>query len=122
MLAGPLFALPFLFLSLVSGGRWMGLGDAKLTLALGWLLGAGESVTAFLLSFWIGTVVVVSITIARATGRVLGFTELLPSQKTLTMKTEVPFAPFLILGALVAFSFSLSGTELLTALSAYAPL
>ena len=39
LLAGPLAALPFFFLWFFSGGRWMGLGDAKLALGLGWFLG-----------------------------------------------------------------------------------
>ncbi len=118
-LAGPLFALPFLALFLLSSGRWMGLGDAKLALALGWLLGAGESVAAFLLSFWIGAAVVVSLVLARAVGRALRLTKLFPEGKALTMESEVPFAPFLILGAVIAFLFSLDGVELLGVLSVY---
>lgn len=119
VLAGPLFALPFLVLSLVSSGRWMGLGDAKLALALGWLLGAGESVTAFLLSFWIGTVAVGSVAFARALVRTLGAQELFSDGKALTMETEVPFAPFLILGAVIAYALALDGMELLSLFSAH---
>ena len=122
VLAGPLFALPFLALSLLSSGRWMGLGDAKLALALGWLLGVGESVTAFLFSFWIGTVAVASIAIAGLLARALGIKKLFPGEKPLTMGTEVPFAPFLIAGASLAYAFSLDGAEIIAALSSHTPL
>ena len=117
ILAGPLFALPFLALSLISSGRWMGLGDAKLALPLGWLLGAGESVTAFMLAFWIGTVAVASAALARTLARAFSLGKLFPEGKTLTMETEVPFAPFLIAGAVVAHALSLSGAELLALFS-----
>ena len=39
-LAGPLVALPLYLLWLVSGGRWLGAGDPKLALSVGWLLRA----------------------------------------------------------------------------------
>lgn len=88
LLAGPLFAFPFLLLFLVSKGRWMGLGDAKLALGLGWLLGAAGSVVAFLLSFWIGGTVALVLLALR--------------KKGITIKSEIPFAPFLALGTGIA--------------------
>ena len=86
--AGPLLAAPLLLLSLVSRGRWMGWGDGALELGLGWLLGLTAGLTAFMLAFWAGAVV--------------GILLMLVS-KRVTMKSEVPLAPFLIFGAACAY-------------------
>jgi leader peptidase (prepilin peptidase)/N-methyltransferase len=88
--AGPALAAPLLLLSLVSRGRWMGWGDGALQLGLGWLLGPTMGLTGLVLGFWSGA----------AVGIVL-----LAAQKGYTMKSELPFAPFLILGAGVAYFF-----------------
>ncbi|HEY4483321.1 MAG TPA: prepilin peptidase [Candidatus Paceibacterota bacterium] len=93
-LAGPALFGFFALLWLVSGGKWMGFGDAKLVLGLGWLLGAQASVSAMLLAFWSGAIV--------------GLVLLYFKRQSLTMKSEIPFAPFLILGSLVALFFNLS--------------
>jgi prepilin signal peptidase PulO-like enzyme (type II secretory pathway) len=93
VIAGPLFAVPFALIWLVSRGRWMGLGDAKLVLGIGWMLGISSGLAAVILSFWIGSVV--SLLMMLFIGR------------KMTMKTEIPFAPFLILGTLIAFLFNL---------------
>ena len=90
LLAGPLLALPLTFLSLVSGGRWMGWGDGALELSLGWFLGLSVGGSALMLAFWIGAGV----------GIVL-----MALKKGLTMKSELPFAPFLVAAALIAFFF-----------------
>jgi prepilin signal peptidase PulO-like enzyme (type II secretory pathway) len=89
LVSGPLFALPFAFLWLVSKGRWMGLGDAKLMLGIGWMLGPHQGLAAVVLSFWIGSVV--------------SLAYMLFSRHKMNMKTEIPFAPFLIVSALIAF-------------------
>jgi leader peptidase (prepilin peptidase)/N-methyltransferase len=89
-IVGPALAAPLLLLSLVSGGRWMGWGDGVLELGLGWMLGLTMGLTAFMLAFWAGA----------AVGIVL-----MLWQKGYTMKSELPFAPFLILGAGVAYFF-----------------
>ncbi len=86
---GPLLALPFALLWLVSRGRWMGLGDAKLILGIGWMLGLMPGLAALILSFWIGSVVSLLI--------------ILFSDKKMNLKTEIPFAPFLIVSALIVF-------------------
>lgn len=90
---GVFIALPFALLWLVSRGRWMGLGDAKLALGLGWFLGLIFALSALVLSFWLGTIIGLGlIFFSRGYG----------------MKSEIPFAPYLALGAFIAFMFELN--------------
>lgn len=97
--AGPILAmLPFGLLWLVSGGRWIGLGDAKLALGIGFMLGFVYGVSAIVMAFWIGAVVSIVLIGAQ---RVLSL-----SHKNLTMKSEISFGPFLILGTIITFFFS----------------
>ena len=91
-LAGPILFAFFAFFWLVSGGKWMGLGDAKLALGVGWLLGFSLGISGIVLSFWIGAVVSLIL---------LGFQKLNISRFGLTMKSEVPFAPFIIFALLI---------------------
>lgn len=90
--AGPIIALPFVLLWFVSRGTWMGLGDGKLALGLGWMLGIAGATSAVVLAFWSGAVVGVALMLTR---------------KNYKMKTEIPFGPFLVLGTMVAFLFDL---------------
>lgn len=91
-LSGVFIAFPFFFLWLVSRGAWMGLGDAKLALSIGWLLGNAAALSALVFAFWSGAIVGLYLIIfAKSHG----------------MKSEIPFAPYLVLGALAAFLFSL---------------
>ncbi len=71
----------------LSGGRLMGLGDAPLALALA-LLAGSQAVAGLLFAFWIGAVVGIAILAGRPRGHRMG--------------VEVPFAPFLALGFLLA--------------------
>jgi leader peptidase (prepilin peptidase)/N-methyltransferase len=91
-LAGPIIALPFALVWLLSRGAWMGLGDAKLALGLGWLLGLSRVLSGVVVAFWSGAIIGII---------------LLAFSKKHGMKTEIPFAPFLVLGALLAFLFEL---------------
>lgn len=88
IIAGPVLALPLFLFFALSRGRWMGLGDSALELSLGWFLGLTLGLTAFMFAFWIGALV--------------GIVGVL-SRRGVTMKSEVPFAPFLIVGAALAF-------------------
>jgi prepilin signal peptidase PulO-like enzyme (type II secretory pathway) len=88
LIAGPVLAAPLLLLSLVSQGRWMGWGDGALELGLGWFLGLTLGLTAFVVAFWTGALVGIA---------------LAGLSKRYTMKSEVPFAPFLIWGAACAY-------------------
>ncbi len=103
LLAGPIVALPFFLLWLFSSGRWIGLGDSKLSLSIGWFLGLSYGFSAIVLGSWIGAVVglsLVGIGKLRDRGLNLRF-------KKLTMKSEIPYAPFLIAGLLLTYFFSI---------------
>lgn len=149
--SGPLLALPFYLIWLLSGGRWMGLGDAKLALGFGWMLALSAAGTAAIFGFWAGAVYAVFIMLLRPNasiknkllvvlatvilllvelkygifrisyGTIVITTvallvpialSLTPFLKKLTrwghlpaleMKSEVPFAPFLIIGLLIVY-------------------
>lgn len=116
LLAGPLVALPLYLLWRVSGGTWMGLGDAKLALGIGWLLGALHGYVALAFAFFIGAFVGVFILIplpivikslARAGITARG------TNKRFTMRSEIPFGPFLICGMLLVWFSQLYDQELL---------
>lgn len=95
--AGPLLALPLFLLSLVSGGRWMGWGDSALELSLGWYAGFSMGLTALMFGFWGGAIVGVALLSLKYTWR--------STHSRFTMNSEIPFAPFLILGAAVVHFF-----------------
>ncbi len=97
---------PFLFLTiasfwLVSSGRWMGFGDAKLVLGIGWFLGLKGGISGVILGFWLGALAGILLVVASRAGKLF-----LGSEK-FTMKSEIPFGPFLIAGATLAFFFNL---------------
>ena len=91
-LSGIFIALPFALMWLISKGTWMGLGDAKLSLGLGWLLGLSRVLSGAVVAFW--------------SGAIIGLILIIFSKKH-GMKSEIPFAPFLVFGALIAFLFEL---------------
>ena len=92
-LSGALLTLPFVLIWFVSKGTWMGLGDAKLALGLGWFLGFSRILSGAVVAFW--------------GGAIIGLFLILFSKKY-GIKSEIPFAPFLVLGVLIAFLFELS--------------
>lgn len=99
MIAAVLGAGFFLVLWVVSRGAWLGFGDVKLALPLGLLVGS-ELVFSFVVySFWVGASVSVCIILWQQWRR--GQTALRNYSEGLTMKSAVPFAPFLILAALI---------------------
>ena len=87
---GVILASPLLLISFFSAGEWMGWGDGVLELSLGWLLGLTMGLTAFMFAFWSGACVGIALLLLR---------------RGVTMRSEVPFAPFLILGAWAALLF-----------------
>lgn len=92
-MSGPILALPFALLWLISNGRWIGFGDAKLALGIGWLLGLSFGLSSLVLAFWMGAIV--------------GIALLILSKKH-SMKSEVPFAPFMVIGLILVFLFSIN--------------
>src|SRR3989338_8907810 len=109
LLSGPILALPIAILWLVSGGRWIGLGDAKLALGIGWFLGFSLGVSAMIVGFWIGAVVGIFLVCVSKLSHIPVSRQLLLSMgaKHLTMKSEIPLAPFLILGFMFVFFFNI---------------
>ena len=100
LVAGIVLAAPFGLLWLASRGKWMGLGDAKLMLGIGWLLGLSAGAAAIMLSFWIGALFSVFFLLVVSLRGKSGF----------SMKTAIPFGPFLALGTVIVmlggFDFS----------------
>ncbi|MCI5108785.1 MAG: prepilin peptidase [Candidatus Pacebacteria bacterium] len=100
ILAGPILFSPFAFLWIVSKGTWMGFGDAKLAWGIGWMLGLFGGINAIVISFWIGAIVGILLI---ALKKVVTF---LPN--SFSIKSEVPFAPFLVTATFLVFFFSIN--------------
>lgn len=113
ILAGISTALPLFLLWLVSRGRWMGLGDAKLALGIGWLLGPFYGTIALFFAFIIGAAVSVFILLPLpyvvAYFRKGGIARLSNASHQLTMKSEVPFGPFLVSACLLVWISQMYG-------------
>jgi prepilin signal peptidase PulO-like enzyme (type II secretory pathway) len=84
--AAVFFALIPFTLWLISRGKWMGLGDAKLFFATSLLAGFPGAFAAFLFSFWLGGLggIILILSGRKAWGE------------------RLPFAPFIIAGSLLA--------------------
>ncbi len=76
----------FLAIFLVSGGKWMGFGDVKLAILLGLILGWPDILTGLFLGFFFGAIIGVALMIL----------------KKKSIKSQIPFGPFLIAGTLAA--------------------
>jgi len=86
------FAFLFFFsLWFLSKGKAMGFGDAKLAIGLGLFLGPLYAFLAVLYSFWMGAVVSIILLCAK--------------RKSFTIKSEIPFGPFLVAGGALVFFF-----------------
>ncbi len=92
--SAPLVALPLALVWLLTLGKGMGLGDAKLAWGIGWFLGLSGAVSAIVLSFWVAFFPSIALLFLRS--------------KQFTMKSEIPFAPFLIIGTLIAYTFDVN--------------
>lgn len=102
--SGLVLALPFFLLFLFSRGAWFGFGDVKYIAVLGFWLGLPIGLSAVILAFWIGAVFAIfGLTIKKISPHFR--LPLLP--ENLTIKSEVPFGPFLSLGAILSFLLGL---------------
>jgi prepilin signal peptidase PulO-like enzyme (type II secretory pathway) len=79
----------FLAIYLASKGKWMGFGDVKLSFLMGLHLGFPNILVALFLAFF--------------TGAIIGLILIAQSKKTL--KSMVPFGPFLVFGTFLAMFY-----------------
>lgn len=99
--AGFSTAAPLALLWWLSRGRAMGLGDAKLALSIGWLLGPWFGFIAVMWGFIIGAFWALVVLLPQQwLYTIPAFRSLSKMASQFTMKSEVPFGPFLIAGAL----------------------
>jgi leader peptidase (prepilin peptidase) / N-methyltransferase len=92
ILAGLGASLFFLLIYIISNGRAMGFGDVKLAFLLGLFLGWPAILVALFSAFCLGAIVGVALIALKKKG----------------LKSEVPFAPFLIVGTAIAYFFGSS--------------
>lgn len=122
---GPLLFSFFAAIYVLSGGRAVGFGDAKLALAIGMLLGFPGALSAGMLAFWIGAAVGIVLLLHSALDRRhyasrmhmgKGAKEEEGSRVYFSYvpssgwhgKSEIPFAPFLALGAFLVYYLHVS--------------
>ncbi len=79
----------FVFIILISKGHWMGVGDVKLAFFMGLFLNFPNILVALFLAFFIGAII--------------GIGLILAGKKTL--KSKIPFGPFLVAGTFLAMFF-----------------
>ena len=131
LFAGPIAASPLFFLWAISQGRWMGLGDVKLAFGIGWLLGPVPGIFSVMAAFVLGALIMVPLLLVTRISESIGknirctplenkedhvFTTILQNRYAqivnflrlnsltgLTMKSEVPFGPFLIASCLIVW-------------------
>ena len=100
LLSGTIFFLFFGALWLFSKGTWMGFGDAKLAFAIGAILGFSAGLSALMIAVWVGAAFGLLLIAASKL-------KLFPGGALFSLKSEVPFAPFMILGFLLVLLFEM---------------
>jgi prepilin signal peptidase PulO-like enzyme (type II secretory pathway) len=104
LFSGLVLASPFLFIFLISKGTWFGFGDVKYIAVLGFFLGFTVGLSAIVLSFWIGAAFSLSALFLK---RLKPHINLPLLHNNFTIKSEIPFGPFLSLGIIISFYLSL---------------
>jgi len=79
----------FLSIFLISRGKWLGFGDVKLGFFMGLFLGFPNVLVALFFAYLIGAIIGIGLVLA----------------KKKTLKSEVPFGPFLVAGTFIALFF-----------------
>jgi leader peptidase (prepilin peptidase)/N-methyltransferase len=79
----------FLVIFLLSRGRWLGFGDVKLGFLMGLFLGFPKILVSLFFAYLIGAIIGIGLILA----------------KKKTLKSEVPFGPFLVTGTFIALFF-----------------
>ena len=90
LLSGIILSGLFFSISLFSKEKWMGAGDAEIALFIGIFLGWPKIITAFYVALFVG--------ISVACFKMLA--------KKATLKSEIPFGPFLVIGTFAAYFFA----------------
>jgi len=104
----------YYFLWAISQGQWLGFGDVKLAIPLGLLVGPNFVFSFVVLSFWIGAIISLLILGWQKYRR--GQARLQLGSSQLTMKSAVPFAPFLILSCVIILFTSFNVLSLFSSL------
>jgi leader peptidase (prepilin peptidase)/N-methyltransferase len=94
-----------------SGGRWIGFGDAKLAVPFGLMVGVSGTFSMIVLSFWVGTVVSLGLILLQKM-QSRGQLHLRFTNEPLTIQSEVPFAPFFIIGFVLVFFYGINVLDL----------
>lgn len=104
--AATLASVFFAGLWAISRGRWLGLGDAKLVFPLALILGSTYTFSFVVLAFWIGAGISLLI-LAWQYMRYRGKPHLHFLTRPLTIKSAVPFAPFIIASFCLVYFFQI---------------
>lgn len=118
-----LAAVVYLVLWSISRGRWIGFGDVKLAAALGvWLTPLG-AFSMVIFSFWIGAVIGLALMapswFAHLRQRFYPRSTRFPAAQSYTMKSEIPFAPFIVLAFGVVYLYDVTALSFITNVFTY---
>jgi prepilin signal peptidase PulO-like enzyme (type II secretory pathway) len=90
ILSATVFAGIFFLVSFFSKEKYMGAGDAEIAFLIGLLLGWPATLTSFALAVIVGSI----------------FSLALMARGKANLKSEIPFGPFLVMGAFLAYFFN----------------